>query len=79
MWQGPRKELCFSQFIIISFLSGEKKKFLVMKRKGMVAIWGKLCIKDVVMIKASDTYKRKTKDAEKKMGCAKTDEWSRQV
>lgn len=45
-----------------------------MKRKGMVAIWGKLCIKYVVMIKASDTYKRKTKDAEKKMGCAKTDE-----
>lgn len=45
-----------------------------MKRKGMVAIWGKLCIKYVVMIKASDTYKRKTKNAEKKMGCAKTDE-----
>ena len=38
-----------------------------MKRKGMVAIWGKLCIKCVVMIKASDTYKRKTKNAEKKM------------
>lgn len=32
-----------------------------MKRKGMVAIWGKLCIKYVVMIKASDTYKRKTR------------------